>query len=272
MIRSGLRREHLNNNPSRKRPLLDPNASTHVSNLARTPSFLVFPHEPRLLLVIAAMIITIITPSFAVSRPNNHDNAFTVPYFIKNRFYLKIHSLLKIIKSRTTYLVIESIYVFPRSTPNNSNKPGKLDPKQVLFHSRRNTTLSLSLSLSRSRIDRKSKEYCSSSERIRSELIPPLPEIKRALTTAPYLVYTSIPSDFSLGPIPRICRGSAHVRDRQGKRIRRRVYPTPAEGRRKANRQETRPAAITNNDKFPGTEHRVTLKPSHTPCSVRELV
>lgn len=83
MIRSGLRREHLNNNPSRKRPLLDPNASTHVSNLARTPSFLVFPHEPRLLLVIAAMIITIITPSFAVSKPNNHDN--TLPYHILSR-------------------------------------------------------------------------------------------------------------------------------------------------------------------------------------------
>lgn len=42
----------------------------------------------------------------------------------------------------TNNLVIESIYAF-----HNSNKPGKLDPKQVLFHSRRNTTLSLSLSL-----------------------------------------------------------------------------------------------------------------------------
>lgn len=46
---------------------LDPNTNTHATSLTRTPPFSVLPRVPRLSLVIATMIITIITTSFAVA-------------------------------------------------------------------------------------------------------------------------------------------------------------------------------------------------------------
>lgn len=117
------------------------------------------------------------------------------------------------------------------------------------------TPLSLSLSLARASIEKQSTTL-----------------LRRGLDRNWFLLFPDKPR-VNHSSVPRVRRYLAifhsgpsqgytgiHTRTRstgkEDRRIQKRVYSTPAEGRRKANRQETRPAAITNNDKFPGTKHR----------------